>query len=95
MSITKADLERKVKYLNELTGHATEPYGERINGKINPNAGNYHLDWAYGGVKLAQMSLTDGCTGTSDPLSVGFGTKRECYEAIAAFVRGVEVGAAS
>jgi len=47
-----------------------------VDGRYEPNAGCYLLDWAYGGVKLSRMSSKDGCTGQSDPISMGFSTKK-------------------
>ena len=91
MRITKSDLEGRVDYLNELTGMPSEPYGPRTkDNNCNPQAGNYHLSWAYGGVQLERMSMTKGCSGVDVPLSTGYCSKRECYNAINSFITGVK-----
>ena len=86
--ITIKDIENQLERLNEMTGHAAEPYSKGADGKFKPNPGNYHLDQAYGGCKIVQMSCTDGCTGVSN-VTHGFDTKRDCYEKLCAFIAGV------
>lgn len=88
--ITNKHLDGMVNRLNKITGMPLTPYGDSINGQCNPNAGNYHLDYAYGGVKLVRMSMTPGCTGVSEPIYMGYSTKRDCYDRIYAFIRGIE-----
>lgn len=88
--ITNRDLEGMVKRLNTLTKMPLTSYTIDTDGRCMPNAGNYHLDWAYGGVKLVRMSLTPGCSGVSEPIYMGYGTKRECYDRIYAFICGIE-----
>ena len=88
--ITTRDLEGMVKRLNTLTKMPLTSYTIGADGRCRPNAGNYHLDWAYGGVKLVRMSLTPGCSGVSEPISMGYTTKRDCHDRIYAFIRGIE-----
>ena len=38
------------------------------------------------------MSSKDGCTGQSNPISMGFSTKKECYHAVNHFISGIETG---
>ena len=82
--ILKSDLEYLVSRLNAATGRPQQPYENGV-----ANIGNYHLSWAYGGVKLHEM-VTDG-GGIRNVLGIGYETKRKCYEAIQHFLRGVEV----
>lgn len=79
MRITQHDLEGSVQRLNELTGNPIAPYtGE--NGKYKANIGNYHLDYAYGGVKLVRMQSEDGSITTIS--AGGYVTKRDLYNQI-------------
>lgn len=89
MRINKQDLDNVVERINITLGMSLEPYTKQSDGSYKPNSGNYHLDWAYGGVSLAQMSSTEGCTGTRDIIS-GFGTKSELYYKMHAFLKGIE-----
>ncbi len=93
MRITKRDIENRLVRLNEMTGHAIEPYSKGKDGNYHPNAGNYHLDRAYGGNKIVQMSCEAGCTGVSN-VTHGFAPARACYEQLNAFISGVEAGKA-
>lgn len=88
--ITDRDLEGMVKRLNTLTKMPLTSYSIGADGHYVSNAGNYHLDRAYGGVKLVRMSLTPGCSGVSEPIYMGYTTKRDCYARIYAFIRGIE-----
>jgi len=87
--ITTKQLENLVTRINEVLGLPTEPYTE-TDGQYRPNAGVYVLDWAYGGVKLSRMSTKEGCTGQSD--ISGLGTKREAWDFMHAFLKGIEAG---
>ena len=49
--------------------------------------GNYHLDYAYSGVKLVMMCNIHG--GISTISTDGFGTKRELYNWMTAFLAGI------
>ena len=85
MRVTKEMLEDLCETINEVTGNPTEPY-TMIDGKYTPNAGNYHLDWAYGGVGLQQMCETG--SGTRKILG-GFFPKRELGELMQAYLQGI------
>jgi hypothetical protein len=86
--ITEKDLEATVAYLNRLTNSPDTPY-TRIDNKLNANIGNYHLSHAYGGVKLHRMVNEGG--GVREPISTGYTTKRDLYNQLHAFIRGLEV----
>lgn len=87
--ITKAQLEAVVERINRLTNSPLSSYTIDSAGKYTANIGNYHLDWAYGGVKLVRMQSEGG--GISDVLHAGYCSKRECYQLMHAFINGVEV----
>ena len=62
----------------------------RIAGIVDPKwnvPGSYILDGAYGGWKLAQIINEHG--GQRD-ITSGYVSKRECYELMHAFIRGLE-----
>jgi len=86
--ITDKDLEGTVSYLNRLTNSPLTPY-TRIGDKLTANIDNYHLSYAYGGVKLHRMVNEGG--GVREPISTGYTTKRDLYNQIHAFIRGIEV----
>lgn len=92
--ITQKNLEYLVERINEVTNSPETPYtrnGKKGNREVGftTNIGNYHLDYAYGGVKLSQMvSESGGITNISD---MGFGTKRELYNWMRAYLAGIEL----
>lgn len=86
--ITQKDLEWQVKRINKATKSPTAPY-TRTDGKTTGNIGNYHLDYAYGGVKLVRM-VSDG-GGIEEISRDGFGTKRQLYSWLQAFLAGLAV----
>lgn len=75
---TMKDLEGLVNRLNVITGN---------NPKMRA-VGTYLLDGAYGGWKLAQTVNEGG--GERNVLSIGYVSKKECYYAIHAYIRGIE-----
>jgi len=86
--ITDKQLQAVVDRINQETDSPLEPYTTDASGKIQANIGNYHLSWAYGGVELNRMDTQGG--GVTCPLGEGHGTKRELYEKMYAFLRGLE-----
>lgn len=90
-TITKADLQATVDRINRMTGSPMEPYtksGEVPDQKYTANIGNYHLSGAYGGYALHRMDTDGG--GITDVLRVGHVSKRELYNAMQAFIRGID-----
>lgn len=85
-AIRIAQIERKINYLNEITGSPVEPYSKNAEGKFEANLENFHTYRAYGGVGVQRVSNKAGGVTTTIPL----GTKRECYDALCHFVQGVE-----
>lgn len=85
--ITNADIENVVARINRLTGQPETPY-KRVKGKLIGQVGNYHTDSAYGGIKLVQMVNEGG--GIRVISNGGYGTKRELYNEMQTFIRGIE-----
>lgn len=88
--IKQSDLENLVTRLNELTGNPLGSHTQGVDGRYTVNIGNYHLDHAYGGVKLVQTVSESG--GVRTISSKGYGTKRQCYDFINAFIAGIKQG---
>jgi hypothetical protein len=88
--ITQANLEAVVARINRQTNSPMQPWGKNEAGETKANIGNYHLGYAYGGVKLYRMTNEGG--GVRDVLSTGYTTKRELYNAMFAFIAGLETG---
>ncbi|MFA5154228.1 MAG: hypothetical protein WC554_16885 [Clostridia bacterium] len=87
--ITNKDLERMIKELNHLTNNPIEPYTKTDAG-YTANLGHYHIDAAYGGVKLAQITSDGG--GERDISHDGYGTKRQLYAFLQAYIEGIRAG---
>jgi len=85
--ITQRNLESVVKIINRTTGNPLTPYSKATEGR-GANVGNYHLDYAYGGVKLVQMCNESG--GIRDTLRCGYTTKRRLYDLMNAYLEGLE-----
>lgn len=85
--ITEKMLESLVERINTLTNSPQES-SSRVDGKYCANVGNFHLYFAYGGVNLHRISNTGG--GVSTPVGMGTRTKRELYNDMQAFIRGLD-----
>lgn len=89
--ITVKNLETLRDTLNRTAGLPLVPYQLNDDGTLKrdadrrtlPNEGTYVLDWAYGGVQLNRI---DG--GGESHVINGFGTKRELYEKMHAYLDG-------
>ena len=88
MRVNKGDLEAVVNRINKMTKSPTAAYTRMKDGKFKANIGNFHLDWAYGGVSLVRM-VTEG--GGITTIIHGYGTKRELYHKLHAFIRGMKM----
>ena len=88
--ITQKMLENRVNHLNAITDNPQSSWTLKEGGGCKANVGNYHLDWAYGGVKLVQH-MNDGGGITS--ITPGFDTKRDLMGLIDAYISGVKVAA--
>ena len=82
---TQKDLEYLVKRINEVTKSPTEQYTkDNPTGRFWANVGNYHLDYAYGGVSLVRM--VNQCGGIESISHHGHVPKRELYNWMQAFL---------
>lgn len=86
--ITDSMLQARIDRLNKLTGSPMAPYIQNANGKWEAQIGNFHLSHAYGGVCVHRMVNESG--GCSTPIVYGHVTKRECFDALCAFMAGIE-----
>lgn len=84
--ITQYDLECQVKRINQITKSPATPYTSNGD-KMQANIGNYHLNYAYGGVKLSRMCNKGG--EINDVSNIGYGTKRELYNWMNAILTGI------
>lgn len=94
--ITQKNLEHLVDRINEVTGSPLDYCvrcsglnGTQINQPFKASVGHYHLDYAYGGVKLVRMVNEGG--GISVISTDGYGTKRELYNWLQAFLAGIAI----
>ena len=87
--ITKENLEAVIERINKLTDSPIEAYTRGEDGTYKSNPGNYHLDGAYGGYSLARMCNEGG--GIESIIS-GYMPKKELYEKMFVFIRGLEAG---
>ena len=80
--ITDKQLDALCAHLNTITNSPTAPWA---NGRANVD--NYHISHAYGGVCLHRHVNASG--GITCPLSNGHGTKRELYNEMHAYIKGL------
>ena len=85
--ITEKQLQSVVDRINRIAGTPMTPYVKGDDGKYHPQANNYHLDFAYGGVQLVQMCNEGG--GTRN-ITQGHVSKRELLYLMQAFIAGIE-----
>lgn len=86
---TRPFVEKQLENLNRVAKMPLQPYLNLGDGKgIVPQAGNFHLDCAYGGYAFVRMSLTPGSSGTSAAASSGYYSLRKISEMIHAFACG-------
>lgn len=87
--ITTADLDCIVERINKIAGMPADPYSPPDDsGRMRANPGNFHLQWAYGGVQLCRMANDGG--GTSN--ITGRMTRREMYHVLHAYRDGLWLG---
>ena len=86
--MTRAKVEALIRRLNEITGSPAETYTIGADGQFTANPGNFHLEGAYGGHKLARIASPSG--GSSDVLNTGFTTWRGLYDALDSYLRALE-----
>lgn len=86
--ITLTDLNYVIDRINVVTKNPLTPF-KRVHKKASLVAciGNYHLDSAYGGHRLVQTTNEGGGIRV---IIGGFVSKREIYERMQAFLKGIE-----
>jgi len=82
--ITNAQLHCLVAYLNKLTNSPAEYMGA----DRRTNVDHYCLSFAYGGAELQRVCNESG--GVRDVLHTGHTTKRDLFNQIHSFIRGIE-----
>lgn len=88
--ITDKMIKSKLTYLNEITGNPVEPYAKDESGQYKAQIGCYHLSGAYGGVCVHQMCTDGGGVNTVNGLPGYHTTKRQTYDALCAYIAGIE-----
>jgi hypothetical protein len=83
--ITDKQLDNLATWINELTDSPVE-YRNQETGKIN--IGHFSISHAYGGVCLHRIVNEGG--GCSTPIVQGHIPKRELFEQMHAFIKGLE-----
>jgi hypothetical protein len=91
--ISKSDLQAVVDRINRMAGSPLESYtitvDETGRKKYAANVGNYHLSGAYGGYALYRMDNESG--GVENVLGTGHLAKRDLYDRMHAFIRGLSL----
>lgn len=82
-------MQRIIERINIATGSPTAPYTRMADGKHRANVGNYHLDNAYGGYALVRTTSEQG---SIMRITDGYMPKRELYNMLFVFIRGIEIG---
>jgi hypothetical protein len=85
--ITDKQLDNLATWLNELTNSPLESSSRDDNGRFRSNIGNYHISHAYGGVCLHRIVNEGG--GISCPIIGGHVTKRELFNLMHAYIKGL------
>ena len=87
---TKKDLARQVELINQMMCQKTEGWTRQEDGTLQCNVGTFVLDYAYGGVALAQLVNDGGGERTILPR----GTKAQLLAGMRAFLAGLDMGMA-
>jgi hypothetical protein len=85
--ITDKQLHALCDRINTATGMPLAPWRTE-GGRMVGNVGNFHISFAYGGACLHRMSNESG--GVSAPIAMGHVKKRELWDQMHAFLRGLE-----
>lgn len=86
--VTIKQLESLCEMLNRMTDSPMKPYERDEDGKLVAQIGNYHISQAYGGVCVHRMVNEGG--GVNTPIVHGHIPKRELFEQIWAYIRGMQ-----
>lgn len=88
--ITLKQLEALVLRINKLAKTPDTYMTMNANGERTININHYHLNQAYGGIKLVQTCSEGG--GIRDITWNGYTTKSKLYDQLYAFISGLETG---
>jgi hypothetical protein len=88
--VTLRMLEKRIDYLNAVTGSPKHPYRQHNDGTVVAQIGCYYLEQNFNGVNLARVSNERGAI--SQPLGQGSRTKAVLYEQIGAYLNGFADG---
>jgi len=83
--ITEKNLQGVCDRINRIMGAPEKPY---IGGEAQ--IGNHHISHAYGGVCLHRMANKSG--GVTTPIVSGYVPKRELYDLMHSYIRGLDDG---
>lgn len=84
--ITQKQLEALASSINVATGNNVCSHTKNAEGTYTTNVGNYHLDYAYGGITLHQ---TVNSSGGVREIFAGHMPKRELFDRMHAFLAGI------
>ena len=87
--ITVKNLDQIVDAINR-DQHTPLKTWTRVDGKLIPNARNYHLDSAYGGYALYQHGISG--SGARDVFQLGHMPKRQLHDLLRAYQAGLKDG---
>lgn len=85
--ITREALENVANWINTETGNPIRHYSI-VDGGKKANIGHFYISYQYGGAALMRVCNESG--GISMPLMNGHLKKRECFDMIHAFLKGIE-----
>ena len=85
-TIKLEDLQRLINRINEIKKAPMETYKKDDN-KLVAQIGNFHISSAYGGHSLHRIVNKNGAT--SDVLQIGHVSKKELYNSLHAYLRGM------
>ena len=87
--ITNKDLEQQAELLNYITGNEEQPCHWTPEDGTIWHIGSFYIAGAYGGYKLLQVTNKGG--GCIDALPTGYTTKKDLYNSMRCFERGLHV----
>jgi hypothetical protein len=85
--ITIKVLEDRCLYLNKLT-HSPLDSHTKLEGKLISNEGHCHISQGFNGVSLYRYANNSGAI--RNVLNIGNSTKRELYNLMNAYIKGIE-----
>ena len=88
MRVSIKQLESLVTHLNEITNSPLD-YNDKTSKKFKANIGHYTLSGAYGGYELQRIMNHGG--GVETPLYTGHIPKRELFDKIHIFIKGIQL----